>query len=111
EVQSILDGLRLEDPTFRAAARAMFGRPAYELSAGHELPQTLAAVMRDRGAKPRIGGASFWTDAAVLGHAGIPSVLFGPGGAGLHSSEEYVEVEDVLRCRDVLAELARRFCK
>ena len=35
---------------------------------------------------------SFWTDAAVLGSAGIPSVLFGPGGAGLHSVEEYVEV-------------------
>ena len=27
---------------------------------------------------------SFWTDAAVLGAAGIPTVLFGPGGAGLH---------------------------
>ena len=35
---------------------------------------------------------SFWTDAAVLGAAGIPSLLFGPGGAGLHSREEYVEI-------------------
>jgi len=51
-------------------------------------------------------GMSFWTDAAVLGGAGIPSVLFGPGGAGLHSSEEYVLVDDVLRCRDALACLA-----
>ena len=55
-------------------------------------------------------GMSFWTDAAVLGSAGIPSVLFGPGGAGLHSVEEYVEIEDVLRCRDVLADLARAWC-
>ena len=38
---------------------------------------------------------SFWTDAAVLGHAGIPSILFGPGGAGLHSAEEYVNIGDV----------------
>ena len=53
---------------------------------------------------------SFWTDAAVLGSAGIPSVLFGPGGAGLHSVEEYVEVQDVLRCRDTLAALARGWC-
>jgi acetylornithine deacetylase len=49
---------------------------------------------------------SFWTDAAVLGAAGIPSVLFGPGGAGLHSTEEYVLVGDVLKCRDSLAALA-----
>jgi acetylornithine deacetylase len=55
-------------------------------------------------------GMSFWTDAAVLGGAGIPSVLFGPGGAGLHSIEEYVEVRDVLRCRDTLAALARGWC-
>jgi len=45
----------------------------------------------------------------VLGHAGIPSVLFGPGGAGLHSLEEYVHVTDVLRCRDALVEMTRRF--
>jgi acetylornithine deacetylase len=52
---------------------------------------------------------SFWTDAAILGAAGIPSVLFGPGGAGLHSAEEYVRVEEVRRCRDALVALARGF--
>ena len=110
EVLSILEGLRLEDKSFRGAARSMFGRPAYELPADHMLPQTLAAAIRRLGSVPRFAGASFWTDAAVLGHAGIPSVLFGPGGAGLHSSEEYVTIADVLLCRDVLVELARRFC-
>ena len=110
EVLSILEGLRLEDASFRGAARSMFGRPAYELPADHMLPQTLAAAIRRLGSVPRFAGASFWTDAAVLGHAGIPSVLFGPGGAGLHSSEEYVTIADVLLCRDVLVDLARRFC-
>jgi acetylornithine deacetylase len=52
---------------------------------------------------------TFWTDAAILGGAGIPSVVYGPGGAGLHSTEEYVFVEDVCRCRDALVELARAF--
>ena len=89
----------------------MFSRPAYELAADHELARTLAAVVAEAGGVPRTSGASFWTDAAVLGHAGIPSVLFGPGGAGLHSTEEYVVVADVTRCRDVLAALARRFCQ
>ena len=42
---------------------------------------------------------------AILGATGIPSVLFGPGGAGLHSIEEYVHVADVIACRDVLADL------
>ena len=110
EVQRILDDLAREDPTFRGSATARFSRPGYEVSADHELPRMLTTALATAGGRPRITGASFWTDAAVLGHAGIPSILFGPGGAGLHSIEEYVNVADVLMCRDALVELARRFC-
>ena len=53
---------------------------------------------------------SFWTDAAVLAGAGIPSALFGPGGAGLHSTEEYVTLDDVVLCRNTLAALAGGWC-
>src|SRR3954468_14384178 len=107
EVQDILDALVREDPTFRGRVTPMFSRPAYEVPTDHALPRALAAAVQRAGAEPRIAGASFWTDAAVLGHAGIPSILFGPGGAGLHSIEEYVNVADVLTCRDALVELAR----
>ena len=110
EVQQILDALAVADGTFRAEATSVFSRPAYEIAADHELPGMLSAALAQVGGQPRITGASFWTDAAVLGHAGIPSILFGPGGAGLHSTEEYVNVGDVLMCRDALVELARRFC-
>ena len=111
EVQAILEKLKSDDPTFRADAAATFSRPAYELPADHRLPTSLAAAVKEAGGTPTFGGASFWTDAAVLGHAGIPSVLFGPGGAGLHSTEEYVIVSDVLMCRDALAALARSWCR
>ena len=110
EVQQILDALAQEDATFRGSARAVFSRPAYEIAADHDLPDVLAAALTQAGGQPRLVGASFWTDAAVLGHAGIPSVLFGPGGAGLHSTEEYVNVADVNVCRDALVELVHRFC-
>jgi len=109
EVQDILTALTLEDPTFRGSARRVFDRPGYELPPDHPLPQTLAGAVRHVRGDVAITGASFWTDAAVLGHAGIPSVLFGPGGAGLHSIEEYVNLADVLVCRDALTEFARRF--
>jgi len=110
EAQSILDGLRLADLEFRGEAKAIFSRPGYELPRDHALPQALASAIVHLGGAARVTGASFWTDAAVLGHAGIPSILFGPGGAGLHSTEEYVNVADVLACRDALVELTRRFC-
>src|SRR4029077_1215893 len=111
EVQSILSELARADPTFRAAARPMFSRPAYELSADHMLPHRLAAAVEAVGSPVRIVGASFWTDAAVLGHAGTPSVLFGPGGAGLHGLEEHVRLEEVLACREGLVELVGFYCE
>ena len=105
EIQQILSALRDEDPEFDADARVTFSRPPYELPHGHPLPAALAAATSTAVGEPRTTGMSFWTDAAVLGHAGIPTVLFGPGGAGLHSTEEYVIVDDVLACRDALAAL------
>jgi acetylornithine deacetylase len=106
EVDAILARLAEADPSFRARARLVFSRPPYELKADDPLPRALESAAAGSGARAQTVGMSFWTDAAVLGGAGIPSVLFGPGGAGLHSAEEYVTVADVLTCRDALARLA-----
>jgi acetylornithine deacetylase len=110
EMQQILDALATNDPEFEASARLNFSRPPYEVASDHELPVTLAAAAAAQSLNTRVVGMSFWTDAAVLAAAGIPSVLFGPGGAGLHSTEEYVNVADVLACRDTLARLAADWC-
>jgi acetylornithine deacetylase len=139
ELEHLLAALRAKDPDFQATLTPVFGRPPYEIAPDHELPRTLASALDGlvpetnhgriekrqpradksqpseagdpRSDKNRFMGMSFWTDASVLGAAGIPSVLFGPGGAGLHSIEEYVEIADVWRCRDALAALARAWCE
>jgi acetylornithine deacetylase len=110
EVQSLLEGLRAEDPSLAAAVRPLFARRPYETPAGHPLPGLLAAALAAQGRPARRAGVSFWTDAAILGHAGIPTVLFGPGGEGLHGIRERVRIDEVLACRDALADLARAFC-
>ncbi|HEU4927549.1 MAG TPA: M20/M25/M40 family metallo-hydrolase [Vicinamibacterales bacterium] len=106
EVARILESLAREDRDFEADARLTFARPAYEIPAGHQLPGLIASSLASLGLPAETVGMSFWTDAAVLGSAGIPTVLFGPGGAGLHGQEEYVIVAEVIACRDVLATLA-----
>jgi acetylornithine deacetylase len=111
EARAILDALRDEDSQFEASASPVFGRSPYEIDPGHRLPDLLRAAATEVGHTPQRVGMTFWTDAAILGGAGIPSVLFGPGGAGLHSVEEYVRVREVEICRDALAALARTFTR
>jgi acetylornithine deacetylase len=107
EVDAILSRLRRDDPEFEAEAKLMTFRPAYCLDAAHPLAETLGNAIGRSGRSPKPTGMSFWTDAAVLAEAGIPSVLFGPGGAGLHSTVEYVNLDEVVACRDILCEMVR----
>jgi acetylornithine deacetylase len=110
EVEAILRDLKAADPEFEGTGTLSFSRPSYELPAKHPLPTALVDAAGKAGCGTGTVAMSFWTDAAVLGAAGTPSVLFGPGGAGLHSTEEYVNVSDVIACRDTLSALVREWC-
>ncbi|MFN2385236.1 MAG: ArgE/DapE family deacylase [Thermoanaerobaculia bacterium] len=110
EVEAILDGLRSADPELEAEAREVFTRPAYELAPDHPFLAAMESSLSVRGLSPARAAMTFWTDAAILGEAGIPSVIFGPGGAGLHGLDEYVHKDEVLACRDVFVDLVRTWC-
>jgi acetylornithine deacetylase len=107
EIEAILQDLHRLDPEFEGTARLETSRSPYRISSDHRLVRAIAGAAGRAGGSREPSGMSFWTDAAILGDAGIPSVLFGPGGAGLHSIEEYVNVKDVYTCRDVLTETVR----
>ena len=111
DVQQILAELKAQDPEFDASARLIFDRAPFETPPAHPLPQMMEKALRKIGREPQRGGVSFWTDAAVLAAAGIPTVVCGPGGEGLHSTCEYVRISDVLDCHNALVELARSFCE
>lgn len=102
EVESILRDLEHRDPEFDGSVRLMAFRSAYRIDPRHRLVSAMQDAIRHTGRPDTPVGMSFWTDAAILGESGTPSVLFGPGGAGLHSTEEYVNVNDVYACRDIL---------
>ena len=110
EVQTALAELGRKDVEFEASVRQLFSRSAYEIGDDQPVCRALVEVLRRQDRDATATGMSFWTDAAILAQAGTPAVLFGPRGAGLHGPEEFVEIESVLTCRDVLADLARDFC-
>ena len=110
EVRTALSALAREDSDFDASARQLLMRAPHEIADDHPLCGELRRILRRRGLDDTPTGMSFWTDAAILGGAGTPAVLFGPTGAGLHGPDEYVEIDSVKNCRDALVELIGAFC-
>ena len=110
EARAALDALGRDDAAFDASARQLLTRPPHEIADDQPICRELGAALRRRDLDAAPTAMSFWTDAAILGRAGIPAVLFGPTGAGLHSEKEYVEIDSVAACRDVLVETIRAFC-
>jgi len=111
ELNEIVNTLSQADPRFQARSVITYAAPALETPREAPIAKALFDSARAVvGGRARFGAASFWTDAALLDGAGIPSVLFGPGGDGLHSSVEYVNLEDVVLVAEVLVRCVRNFC-
>ena len=111
ELRVIVDGLAAADPAFKAVVRRDLVRSPLETPAGAAIfaaVQQAAAGVLGKLVEPT--GVSFWTDAASLHAAGIPTVLFGPLGAGAHAAEEWVNLASVQRCADVYLATAAAFC-
>ena len=56
-------------------------------------------------------GAPFWTDAALIAGAGIPTVVFGPEGEGAHAVVEWVDLASLERVREVVGRVAAEWCR
>ena len=62
------------------------------------------------GREPEIVGVPFWADSALLAAAGIPTVVFGPTGEGLHSEVEWVDLASLEQCIEIYAGVATQLC-
>ncbi len=112
EIENQLAKLSLADPTFSAHAELFFWRDSFEVARDEEVVRAVdASATEIMGAHPRVYGDTPWMDAALLSAAGIPTVVFGPGGAGAHAAEEYGNLEEVAVCAQILAKTAITFCR
>ena len=111
ELSAILNELAAADPVFKAQLRATFDRDPFEVGEAAAIVRALDAALGEIAGPGRPHtGASFWTDAALLAGAGIETALIGPVGAGLHSAEEWVELDSVFQLAAILAGTAVRYC-
>ena len=99
------------DPGLRAEVRTTVVRPPFEIAADAEIVRLVRShAERVLGAAPALIGWAAWMDSAILAQAGIPTVIFGPGGEGAHETLEWVDLASVERCAEVLVAVAAEFC-
>jgi acetylornithine deacetylase len=111
-VTAILDRLQDADDAFRATAEVAFARHPLQTPPDAPIAEAVRQSAADvLGTPPPDIGASFWTDAALHAAAGTETVVFGPVGAGLHTTEEWVDLESVGHLARVLVATARRYCR
>jgi acetylornithine deacetylase len=111
EIEQLLDRCRAADPDLRVEQQTLLVREPFEVEHDSELVRALSeAAAEVTGTAPPIAGASYWADAAFIAAAGIPTVMFGPGGEGAHALEEWVSLPDTEVVTRTLIGVASRLC-
>ncbi len=112
ELNAIISRLAAQNPDFQAVVRRGVDRPPMETQADMPIPTLIRHHAAEIiGREIAIVGVPYWTDAASLAAAGIPTVLFGPGGAGAHALQEWVDLESARQCVAIYQQVIESFCK
>jgi acetylornithine deacetylase/succinyl-diaminopimelate desuccinylase family protein len=111
EIGEILAAAAMGDADFSGDARVVAAREPFEVAEDDRIVEVVRhSAASVAGEEPEVVGVSFWADSALLAAAGIPTVLFGPRGEGLHTEVEWVDVGDLERCAEIYAATAAEFC-
>lgn len=111
QVRHIINQIGASDSVFQATVKTTLVRDSFEVAASSPIVAALRAhaeALLNR--TPSLVGATFWMDSALLSAAGIPTVVFGPGGTGAHAVVEWVDLAQVAQCVDIYTATARAFC-
>ncbi|CAG0934473.1 acetylornithine deacetylase [Thermoflexales bacterium] len=112
ELQALLDRLSASDEAFHATVKSFFAREPFEVAAEAPIVKAVQAATATVLRHPiDPSGVSFWTDAALLTAAGIPTVVFGPIGAGAHAAEEWIDLHSVEQAALIYAQTALEYCQ
>ncbi|HKV02864.1 MAG TPA: ArgE/DapE family deacylase [Ktedonobacteraceae bacterium] len=111
ELPGIFERIAATDSTFKARVKTSMVREPFEVSLDEPIVRTVQSkATAILGHEPGEIGQTGWMDSALLSAAGIPTVVFGPGGEGAHAVVEWSNLEHVERCAEILAAVAEEFC-
>jgi acetylornithine deacetylase len=111
EFERLFGALKARDPRFDADLTWHLWREPMLIGQDAPIAQAVAVALRgELGCDPDVCAAPWWTDAALIQAAGIPAVIVGPPGGGIHAVDEWVDVEGLARFERILLNVTRSYC-
>jgi acetylornithine deacetylase len=107
ELSAILDEITEAGVPLQAELHTTLVREPFQVDRDEPI---VRAALEALGPGTPVIGVPFWADSAVFSAAGIPTVIFGPGGAGAHADVEWVDLNQLDRCVAALGDVIRSFC-
>lgn len=112
EIKEILESIAKQVDDFSFSLKTTASRPALENSHDSSFSDLVCGEVSAAMGKPAtVKAEPYWTDCALLAAEGIPSLLWGPIGAGLHAKEEWADVESIRTVARALTSIAGRVCR
>jgi acetylornithine deacetylase len=99
EVRALIEALNLD-----ATVRELIAREAWQLGE-HRLVELLDTAL----GSPARFDAPYWMESALWEAAGVPTVVCGPAGGGLHTDVEWVDLDQLATYTRALTEVIRRW--
>jgi acetylornithine deacetylase/succinyl-diaminopimelate desuccinylase-like protein len=112
EMEQLLADARAADGRFSGVVETVVAREPVVLDREEPVVRSaIAAVTAVSGAAPVVRSDYGWMDSGILVEAGIPCVVLGPTGDGLHTADEWVDLASVEACVDIFERMARELCR
>jgi len=112
ELIGLLETLAATVPSFHYEVRTVISRPPHAMASNHPfVNMVIKHATSVMSGPPVIRGERYWTDMALLAAAGIPGVIWGARGFGLHSKEEWVQLQSVRQLLDAFVAVAGDLCR
>ncbi|THG30997.1 M20/M25/M40 family metallo-hydrolase [Naasia lichenicola] len=113
DLQEIVDAIRGDHPQVGWELEPGISRPAWRAQPSgpaRELLDLMAIELPKAGAEPpREVGAPYWMESALWQEAGVPTIVCGPAGGGLHAVDEWVDIPQLQRFPIALAAAVGHF--
>ena len=113
EVRELVDAVTAGAPGLSSTVELVLARDAWQADdsgPAAELMDLLAAALPAAGAAPPARtGAPYWMESALWQASGVPTVVCGPAGGGLHAVDEWVDLAQLRRYPMAIAGAVGRF--